>query len=129
VSPAISPNPIRYYIDGQLANMSIPSSWEAEGISKPSTQCLERVREFLYHLGDTFGILPYKVAYTKDQAVYAAYRNSTNHNVLRIEIDEDLDIIANVSDGERILASASLDTDSEEMRLISAFDPRLARAA
>lgn len=129
MSPALSLNPVHYYIDGQIANMTLPPSWAAEGIVKPREQCVERAREYLYHLGDAFGILPYKVMCSKEQAVYAAFHNSANRNILRIEIDEDLDIVANVSDGQRILASASLDSEPEERRLISVFDPRLARAA
>lgn len=129
MAPTVSPNPIHYYIDGQLANMEFPGSWEAEGVSKPSERCIEHTRAYLYRLGDLFGILPFKVAYSKEQAVLAAYRNSANRNVLRLEIDEDLDAIANVSDGKRILASAVLENETEEKRLIRVFDPRLARAA
>lgn len=76
----------------------------------------------LRRIFDEYGLIPFKTAYSKDGGIFAAYRNHLNQNILRIELDNELDAVAVVSDGVSILNSAVLDAGEDEYFVMANFN-------
>jgi hypothetical protein len=121
-------SPVETYLEGLIAHLSMPKSWIDEQIGGPTEDCKRYSFEVLRRLFGTYGVIPYKIAFSKDGGVFAAYKNPHNNRILRIEIDDDLDVVAVVSDGQAIVESGLLEGDDLERSLLASFDPQLARA-
>ena len=76
-----------------------------------------------------YGILPYKVSVSREGGIFAAFQNPRNKNILRVEVDNDLDVVAVVSDGVSILESGLLQGDDVELAVIESFDSAMASKA
>jgi hypothetical protein len=66
------------------------------------------------------------VTASKEGGVYLAYKSPANFNILRIAVDNELDVVAVVSDGKTILASGDLEDDRAEAEIIGALQRGLA---
>lgn len=97
------------YIDTILKHLRIPPSWVAEGISLPSQSCLTAARIALRDFYDRFELLPVRISATAERTIVACYRNEFNQNTLDLEIDDEADVAAVVSNGHDILGSAFSD--------------------
>lgn len=111
---------ISNHLAAMLKNARMPASWMEEGIENPTSDCRYFTLNLLSRLSTEFGIIPYKVAFSKEGGLFAAYR-SDNGNVLRIEVDNELDAVAVVSDGIEILDSGLLEADDLERGILNAF--------
>ncbi len=80
----------------------------------------------LCRLFDNYGLIPYKIVPSKEGGVFAAFKNPLNENILRVEVDNELDVAAVVSDGHSILESALIEDDDSERSLIECFNRQLA---
>ena len=117
---------VELHFKSQLDNLSLPPAWTREGTPLPLSDCLEWSLQVLCRLFDNYGLIPYKIMPTKEGGVFAAYKNPLNGNVLRVEVDNELDVVAVVSDGQSILESCLLEDDDMERSLINTFDSQLA---
>jgi len=104
----------------------MPKGWSDEGVDPPSASCTQYSRQVLRRLFDTYGIIPYKITVSKDGGIFAAYKAPSNKNILRIEVDNELDVVAVVSDGDSILDSGLLEADDLEQSLINTFNRSVA---
>lgn len=86
-----------------------------------SEQCKNLACNTALWISAIYDIWPEKVVVTEEPGFLIRYRNPINGNVLRIEVDNDLDVCAVVSDGCDILASGFMDADDEKKRIFSAF--------
>ena len=93
---------------------------------QPSPDCLEWSLQVLCRLFDNYGLIPYKIVPSKEGGVFAAYKNPLNANILRVEVDNEFDVVAVVSDGQSVLESGLLEDDDLEQSLIRCFIPKLA---
>jgi hypothetical protein len=112
---------VQSHLSSVLNTLKMPRSWMNDRVEKPTKYCVEYSLTVLSRLSEKYQLIPYKVAYSKEGAIFAAYRNTNNVNTLRIEIDNDLDAVAVVSDGGRILDSGLLEDDDLEESIIDAF--------
>ncbi len=120
--------PIDMHLQGLIRHLAMPKSWVDEQAQGPTEDCKRYSFEVVRRLCVTYGIIPYKITVSKEGGVFAAYRNPHNDRILRIEVDNDLDVAAVVSDGLAILDSGLLEADDLERSLIGCFDPHLARS-
>jgi hypothetical protein len=120
-------SPVDLHLEGLIKHLSMPKSWIDEPVEAPSEDCKRYALEVARRLCATYGIIPYKITVSKEGGVFAAYRNPHNDRTLRIEVDNDLDVAAVVSDGDAILDSGLLEADDLERSLLGCFDPHLAR--
>lgn len=114
--------PVAVYLESLVSNLSVPQSWRLEGIEMPTQDCRTYAGFLLRRLFDSYGLIPYKTSISKEGGVFAAYRGNHNNNILRVELDNDLDAVAVVSDGVSILDSAILDADDNERALVAIFN-------
>ena len=106
-----------------LDSLNLPSEWIADGVEPPSRDCLEASRRLLERLFDNYnGLTPYKIAPSKEGGVFVAYRHSVSGNVIRIEVDGEFDMVATVSDGQRILHAGFCGDAASEQALIRALE-------
>jgi hypothetical protein len=115
-------SPIADHFSGILNNLSMPKSWIEEGVESPTAECMKHSFFVINRLFETYGILPYKITMSKEGGIFAAYKNPRNKNILRLEVDNELDVVAVVSDGVAISQSGILGGDDRECSIIDAFD-------
>jgi hypothetical protein len=114
------------HLDSLITNLLIPESWKSEGIEEPTEDCRIYARRVLRRLFEDYGIIPYKTSISKDGGLFVAYRSVCGRNILRVEIDNDLDAVAVVTDGAAILNSGLLEGDDVERAIINSFNPVVA---
>lgn len=114
------------HLEGLVTNLSMPKAWQEEGVEAPSPACHQYSLQVLRRLFDSYGIIPYKITVSKDGGVFAAYKTPQSKNILRIEVDNELDVVAVVSDGDSILDSGLLEADDLEQSLINRFNRSMA---
>ena len=107
-------------------DVAIPEAWRREGVESPTEGCIEAALQLSQRLFGTYEMIPYKVTASKEGGVYLAYKSPANLNILRIEVDNDLDVVAVVSDSKAILASGVLEDDAKEAEIIGVFQRELA---
>lgn len=120
-----SQSPISKHLRGLIKNLKIPTSWRSDGTELPSSACVDYTQEVLIRLFDMYGVIPYKTAVSKEGGIFAAFNTPHDNNILRIEVDNDLDVIAAVSDGTKILDSGVIEGDDVERGIIRSFDNSL----
>jgi predicted DNA-binding antitoxin AbrB/MazE fold protein len=119
-------SPVEKHLQALIAHLSMPKSWIDEQIEGPTDECKRYSLQVVRRWFLAYGLIPYKITISKDGGVFAAYKNPHNNRILRIEVDNDLDVVAVVSDGEAILDSGLLEGDDREQSLLGSFDPPLA---
>jgi hypothetical protein len=118
--------PVAAHLESLVDNLVIPHSWRIEGFDAPTASCLIFSKSILRRLFDNYGFLPYKIAASKEGGVFAAYRTPSGKITLRVEVDNELDVVAVVSDGHQILDSGFLEADDIERSIIDSFTRALA---
>ena len=119
-------SPVGQHLRTLIDNLSMPKSWIEEGVEAPTSDCFSYTKRVLTRLFDTYGIIPYKITMSKEGGVFAAYKSPHNKNTLRLEIDNELDVVAVVSDGEVILDSGVLIEDDFEEGIVDCFNSQVA---
>jgi hypothetical protein len=123
-------SPITAPVESLLAtlhrDLTIPEAWRREGVEAPTEESVGSALRLSQRLFAAYGIIPYKVTASKEGGVYLAYESPANFNILRIEVDNELDVVAVVSDGKAILASGVLEDDATEAEIIRSFQRDLA---
>lgn len=118
--------PVDSFLATLHRDVAVPEAWRREGVEPPSQPCVEAALGLSRRLFAEYGIIPYKVTASKEGGVYLAYKSPANFNILRIEVDNELDAVAVVSDGNAILASGVLEDDAAEAEVIGVFQRGLA---
>ncbi len=119
-------DPVHQHLRTLVDSLSVPRTWIDEGVELPTTDCTSYSKRVLTRLFSTYGIIPFKITMSKVGGVFVAHKAPLSDNILRIEVDNDLDVTAVVSDGKSILESGFLDGDDLEQAVIKSFNSRLA---
>jgi hypothetical protein len=126
---ALALSPIDTHLEGLIKRLSTVQSWVDEGVEPPTVACRRYTLDVLRRLASSYGVIPYKITWSKEGGILAAYKNARNDRILRVEVDNDLDVVAVVSDGKAILESGFLEADDLEPAILGCFDPVLAPTA
>lgn len=108
------------HLNTLVTTVAIPKSWRMDNVQPPSRSCKQFAQLLLERLHQKYGMIPIKLAVMKDGGLLASFK-SVDGNTLRVEIDEDLDAVAVVTNGKEILFSAVLEGDDLEEAAISVF--------
>jgi hypothetical protein len=111
-------SPVIQHIQSLVSNLSMPEAWRKEGVEEPSEDCIMYAGTILRRLFENYDLIPYKTSVSKDGGIFAAYRSPHNKNILRVEVDNELDAVAVVTDGAEILSSGLLEGDDTEHSII-----------
>lgn len=93
------PSNIQDHLADFVHDAKFPEQWRVDNIESPSPDCYRSTLELLKQIYCRYGTLPSKVVATRSSTIYACYRNTRSGFTLRIEVDNDLDATAVVSNG------------------------------
>jgi antitoxin (DNA-binding transcriptional repressor) of toxin-antitoxin stability system len=110
------------FLKGRVDDARIPLRWRDEGIAEPTEDCRRSCLELTQQLFDKHGMLPSKVVASRQEGIYLEYKSPRGGRTLGIEVDNELDIVAVVSDANQTLSSAAFEGDGAEELLHSFFD-------
>lgn len=108
-APQVIPVEIREFLNDKIVDAK--SSIRNHQGESPTDACFEESRIILEKMYASHGRLPSKVVPTKDGAVYLSYRNTRNDATLRIEVDNDLDIVATITTKNGMIESGVFEDD------------------
>ncbi len=94
------PRNIAEFIDGKVDDATSGDHLTSNGYRNPGKACDLQTREVLRWLYKARGILPTKVVATKRETLYAAFRNPKKDITLRLEIDDESDVVFSIESGE-----------------------------
>lgn len=111
VTPVFSPTtPVHNHIkEIMIDQISLRKRWEIEGIKPPNIFCKNKTKDICIYLFDKYEIIPKKVDASKEEGIFVLYLNPKNDRTLEIEIYNDLDVAAIVTDNNRIVASKDIE--------------------
>ena len=98
----------------------MPQRWEKVGVEHPSPDCIHWTKQVLGRLATKYGIKPSKVAYSIEGGIFVAYISDDGATVLNLEIDNDIDVIAVLSRGNKVIGSVVIENENEK-EIIDAF--------
>ena len=124
------------FLLGRVFDANVPSRWREEGVADPTDDCRRMCLELAEQLFAKHGLLPSKVVASRQEGIYVEYKSSKNGRTLGIEVDNQLDVVAVVSDAKQTFASSVFEGEEAEglLRVFldgpakAAGDPRAANA-
>lgn len=123
--PSVSslPNSIEQHLRDRLFDAELRDSWRAKGFEPPKRKCYEKSFEVLSEIYLHSGMLPSKVVATKASSLLIEYRNSRIGSTLRLEVDNELDVVGVVSANDKSIESGDFESDFAD-RAIAIFQGR-----
>jgi antitoxin (DNA-binding transcriptional repressor) of toxin-antitoxin stability system len=115
------------YLQTRIKDAAVPSRWRLEGVAEPTDACRQLSVGLTKQLFLNHGLLPVKVVVSRQNGIYLEYKSPVGR-VLGIEVDNELDVVAAVSDADEVLASGAFEGD-EAKALLRHFSSGLATAA
>ncbi len=94
------PRNIAEFIDGKVDDATLGDYLTNQGFENPGIDCCAQAKDVLRWIYNTRGLLPAKVAVTKGGTLYVAFRNPKQDSTLRLEIDEDGDVVFSIESGD-----------------------------
>ena len=113
------------FLKGRIDDVRVPPRWRDEGVAEPSNDCRNLCLSHSQRLYVSFGLLPSKVVASRQEGIYLEYKLPQGGRTLGIEVDNELDVVAAVSDANGILASAAFEGEDAERLLRIFFDGRV----
>jgi prevent-host-death family protein len=113
------------YLKSRINDAQIPDRWRDEGVAEPTEDCRRVCIELTNGLFNNYGLLPAKVVASRQEGIYLSYKVPFQGRTLGIEVDNELDAVAVVSDANGTLASAPFESEDAD-RLLHIFFEGLA---
>jgi len=110
------------FLKGRIDDARVPSRWRDEGVADPTDECRRSCLELTEQLFEKHGLLPVKVVASRQEGIYLEYKSPRSGRILGIEVDNELDIVAVVSDANQTLASGAFEAEKAEGLLCIFFD-------
>ena len=117
----------REFLVARISSAAVPSRWREEGVVEPSDDCRRLSLVLAERLLHEHALIPTKVVASRQEGIYLEYQSPRTGRTLGVEIDNDLDAVAVISDATEVLASAPFENEELE-RLVRIFVGELAAA-
>ncbi|OGJ90700.1 MAG: hypothetical protein A2487_15305 [Candidatus Raymondbacteria bacterium RifOxyC12_full_50_8] len=102
----------RRHLENLVSDVALPKTWKTEGLAEPNQDCKQKSKEIIYKLFDEYRILPLRVAASVENGIFFCYKDPVNSaRILSIEVYNDLDVAAVISEGKTIVASFDIEND------------------
>ncbi|KJU84490.1 hypothetical protein MBAV_003317 [Candidatus Magnetobacterium bavaricum] len=107
----------------KIKSIPFPDKWHLEGISPPTDDCKETTISVIEYIYDCFKIIPIfkRVEVTIEEGIFIKYVNNTNGNELSIEIYNDLEKAAILTNAKEIKLAVDIIENTEFDDIIKAF--------
>ena len=103
-----------------LSSLKMPQRWKSENVESPTRDCLHWAKQTLGRLATQYGMTPNRVAYSVEGGIFVAYLSPDGTRVLNLEIDNDIDVVATISEGKAVLESVVME-DENDLAVLNAF--------
>ena len=94
------PRNIAEFMDGKVDDATLGNHQTRNGFRNPGIACYSHSKEVMKWLYNARGVLPTKVVATKRKTLFAAFRNPKKDITLRLEIDDEGDVVFSIESGE-----------------------------
>ncbi len=94
---------IASHLENIVKDAVMPDLWVRRGYPAPSADCRAVTLSLTKSIFASFGKIPSSVLPTKEAAINISYRNSDTNTTLYIEVDSDLDAVATISLGNKVV--------------------------
>jgi len=108
----ISIEPIKDHLRAKTISVPFPVKWRLEGISPPTIKCKEITLNVVLKLYDDFFLIPDRVSSSIEEGIFLKYIDYLSGNYLSIEIYNDLDIAAIITNGDKIIKAIDIYNDN-----------------
>ncbi|MBF0338205.1 MAG: hypothetical protein HQL05_10270 [Nitrospirae bacterium] len=105
----------------KIRSIPFPDRWRLEGISPPTDDCKETTISTIKYIYDCFKIIPSRIAATIEEGLFFKYINKANGNELSIEIYNDLEKAAILTNNEDIKSAIDIRDNKEFDDIIKEF--------
>jgi antitoxin (DNA-binding transcriptional repressor) of toxin-antitoxin stability system len=126
-APLVDPNVVSF-LKTRVNEAKVPLRWRQEGVADPTRECRQSCSNLTEQLFAEHGMLPIKVIASRQEGIYLEYKSPDGERTLGVEVDNDLDVVAAVSDASEVLASAAFEGDGAQ-QLLRIFFGGMATAA
>lgn len=100
--------------------LTIPKKWKVEGIKAPNLICKTYASSIASQLYNEYSIYPERINSSVEEGIMLYYKNNDNNNELNIEVYNDLDVAALISNNNEIIKSFDI-YDSYYNKIIDIF--------
>ncbi|HEB30156.1 MAG TPA: hypothetical protein ENI15_04690 [Spirochaetes bacterium] len=114
---------IKDYLSAKIYSIIIPRKWKDEDISSPTIKCKEISSKLVIRLFDNYEIIPDRSSATIEGGIFLLYIDFTSGNRLSIEVYNDLDIAAIITNNKKIIKAFDIDDETIE-KVICTFQER-----
>ena len=96
--------------ENMIDQITLRKRWEIEGIKPPNIYCKNITKKICLSLFDKHNIIPHKIDASIEEGIYVLYLNTRKNRTIEIEIYNDLDVAAIVTDNNinKIIASQDI---------------------
>jgi hypothetical protein len=109
-------------IGAMVARVDLPLRWREEGISAPTLQCRQLTREICERIYDKYHLIPARIAASKEEGIYLVFHHMRNGRSFSLEVDNELDCIAQVYDRNSIFVTQPLEAETDLDALMKLFN-------
>lgn len=88
----------KHIVDLIFKGLSFPNDWIEEGISPPNIDAKTITKKICLNLHDSYGLIPIKIAPSKEEGVFVYYKHFNNDRTLLVEVYNNLEVAALVND-------------------------------
>ncbi len=114
--PVTEFDPVSNFLQSQVYDITIPKKWEIDGILSPTIICKEETARIVTKLYKNYKIIPLRVSATIEEGTFLKYKDYNSAKELSIEIYNDLDIAAIITQNNRIIRTIDIiDENFEEV--------------
>ena len=114
LSAKTSIDPIKNHLNAKIYSIVIPRKWKDKDISPPTIKCKEISTELVIRLYDEYSLIPERVSATIEGGTFLLYIDFISGNNLSIEVYNDLDIAAIITNNKKIIKTFDIDDENIE---------------
>ena len=116
------PDTIPDQIDAMVDRARLPKRWIEEGVAPPTLKCRFLTKEICKAIYEWYEIIPSRIVVSKEEGLYVVYHHLRNGRSFSLEIDNELDCIAQVYDQRNIFLTDSFESDNHLKTFMNYFN-------
>lgn len=111
-APTIIIEPTIKHITSLVYSTYIPEKWKKENITAPTLTCKKITENISHTIYRDYGMIPNRISATIEEGIFINYKNFDNSRILSIEVYNDLDIAAILTEGKSIIKTVDIINES-----------------
>jgi len=108
----------------RVLSLVLPPRWAKEGVPSPTTRSKRDGSKLVSTLYKQFSLIPTRVSATVEGGVFMSYDDHRTGNTLSIEVYNDLDRAAIVTNGKTPITAADIESDEHLSKIVLIFQKK-----